>query len=57
MRSRQRVKASNARSSRIKHVNMPFQILADDILTGYMGEPMLQGLYQLKHSKNRKWRS
>ena len=46
----------NARSIRAKDVQMPFQILSDDILTGHMGDPMLQELYQLKRFKGHKWR-
>lgn len=43
------------RSIRAKHVNVPFQIMVDDILTGYIGEKMHQELLQLKQAKKRKW--
>ncbi|GEM_PF-3260407 len=32
---------------RVKHVNMPFQIAVDDLLTGHMGDKMHEELYQL----------
>jgi len=45
---------TSARSIRVKHVNIPFQIEVDDILTGYMGEKMHRELLELKQDKNRK---
>lgn len=56
MRSRIKVKVLNIRYIRSKSVNKPYQILAADILTGHVGEPMLHELYQLQRLKNRKWR-
>ncbi|MBI4398433.1 MAG: hypothetical protein HY586_04855 [Candidatus Omnitrophica bacterium] len=42
----------SARTIRAKHINMPFRIFVDDILTGYMGEKMHANLYQLKKIRN-----